>query len=177
MNSTPSGGCTRARILFQGLIELARESIRITTPYFLPDRSAREAMARAAKRGVKVQIITAGRNSDHPMARNLSRSLNRRLLLAGAEISEYEPAMIHAKIMTIDRCWSVIGSTNFDHRSFALNDEVNVAIFSTALASRIEEDFEADLRECQPLSLRKWKRRSVAERLEDTLTNVLINEE
>lgn len=177
VNSTPSGGCTRARILFQALIELARESIRITTPYFLPDRSAREAMARAAQRGVKVQIITAGQHSDHPMARNLSRSMNRRLLIAGAEISEYEPAMIHAKIMTIDKCWSVIGSTNFDHRSFALNDEVNIAIFSTALASRIEQDFQADLSECQPLSLRKWKRRSVAEHLEDALTSILINEE
>lgn len=177
VNSTPSGGCTRARILFQALIELARESIRITTPYFLPDRSARQAMARAAQRGVKVQIITAGRHSDHPMARNLSRSLNRRLLMAGAEIYEYEPAMIHAKIMTVDNCWSVIGSTNFDHRSFALNDEVNVAILSAALAHRIEKDFQEDLQGCRRVSLRQSKRRSAAERIEDALTGVLINEE
>ncbi|HET9743638.1 MAG TPA: phospholipase D-like domain-containing protein [Terriglobales bacterium] len=177
VNSAPSGGCTRSRILFQALLELARESIRITTPYFLPDRSAREAIARAAQRGVKVQIITAGKYSDHPLARKLSRSMDRKLLQAGVEIFEYEAAMIHAKIMNVDGCWSVIGSTNFDHRSFALNDEVNVAIFDRELVERIEQDFEEDVRHSQQLDRQDWRARSVAERAEDALARILIREE
>ena len=110
----------------------ARETIRITTPYFLPDRSARAALVDAVrKRGVQVQILTAGPKIDHPFIRRLSLPSSRHLLDAGAEIYDYQPAMIHAKLMTVDGQWSVVGSTNFDHRSFALNDEVNLAVAQT----------------------------------------------
>ena len=118
VSSTPRGGGTQARILFQALIKSARQTIRITTPYFLPDRSARRALAEAARdRGVKVQILTAGPHIDHPIVRTMSRHSSRHLLEAGAEIFEYQPAMIHAKLMTVDGQWNVVGSTNFDHRS------------------------------------------------------------
>ena len=151
--STPHGGGTQARILFQALTQSARKSIRITTPYFLPDHSARRALAEAARRGVEVQILTAGPRIDHPTVRKLSRDSSRRLLEAGAELFEYQPAMIHAKLMTVDEQWSVVGSANFDHRSFALNDEVNLAVLDSALAATIEGDFRDDLRESQPLTV------------------------
>ncbi|HEX4067289.1 MAG TPA: phospholipase D-like domain-containing protein [Acidobacteriaceae bacterium] len=150
--STPHGGGTQARILFQALIKSARKSLRITTPYFLPDRSARAALIEAARRGIAVQILTAGPHIDHPMVRKLSRQSSRRLLEAGAEIFEYQPAMIHAKLMTVDGEWSVAGSTNFDHRSFALNDEVNLAVLDRDVAAGIERDFEEDLRESRRLT-------------------------
>jgi len=151
VTSTPRGGGTSARILFQALINSARNNILITTPYFLPDRSARQALIEAIrKRGVTVQILTAGSHIDHPMIRRLSHRSVRHLLEAGAEIYEYGPSMIHAKLMTVDGLWSVVGSTNFDHRSFALNDEVNLAVLDRQLAATIEADFFDDLKQsCQ----------------------------
>jgi cardiolipin synthase len=159
VQSTPHGGGTQARILFQALIRSAQRSLRITTPYFLPDRSARKALEEAARRGVRVQILTAGPHIDHPIVRKLSRESSRRLLRAGAEIFEYEPAMIHAKLMTVDGKWSVVGSTNFDHRSFGLNDEVNLAVLDGETAAGIELDFEKDLQQSQALTLQMLENR------------------
>src|SRR3954454_18827420 len=116
--STPSSsmGSTRARVLFQTLTAAARKSIYITTPYFLPDRSMREELVRAIKRGVTVKIIVPGMHSDHALTRSSGRSAYGDLLKAGAEIYEYEASMIHAKITIIDGLWSVVGSTNLDNR-------------------------------------------------------------
>lgn len=152
VSSTPHGGGTQARILFQALINSARHTIRITSPYFLPDRSARQALASAVQdRGVAVQILTAGVRIDHPVIRQLSHHSVRHLLQAGAEIFEYGPCMIHAKLMTVDGMWNVVGSTNFDHRSFALNDEVNLAVLDRELATTIEADFFEDLKQSRKL--------------------------
>lgn len=166
VNSSPSmGRSTRARILFQMLIACARESILVTTPYFLPDRSVREEMVRAiTERGVKVSIIVPGKKSDHALTRNSSRRLYGDLLRAGAQIHEYEAAMIHAKTLVIDGVWSVIGSTNFDNRSFGLNDEVNLAAFDEKLAARIAEDFQHDLAASRAVSYEEWQRRPLFER-------------
>jgi cardiolipin synthase len=164
--STPHGGGTQAHILFQALIQSARKCIRITTPYFLPDRSARQALIDAIRRrGVAVEILTAGPKIDHPFIRNLSRHSSRRLLEAGARIFEYQPAMIHAKLMTVDEQWCVLGSTNFDHRSFALNDEVNLAALDPALARTIEADLRDDLTHSRPLTLRELGQRTLLTRL------------
>lgn len=153
VSSTPRGGGTQARILFQALIRSAQKSIRITTPYFLPDRSARRALEEAAsKRGVQVQILTAGPHIDHPIVHTVSRHSTRQLIRAGAEVYDYLPSMIHAKLMTIDEQWCVVGSTNFDHRSFALNDEVNMAVLDRELARVIESDFAEDLKQSRRLT-------------------------
>jgi cardiolipin synthase len=167
VSSTPRGGGTQARILFQALIKSARQSIRVTTPYFLPDRSARHALVEAVKRGVQVQILTAGPGIDHPYIRTLSRHSSRHLLRGGAEIFEYLPSMIHAKLMTVDGQWNVIGSTNFDHRSFALNDEVNMAVLDRELAAIIEADFFEDLQQSRPLTLTMLRERTPLGKLEE----------
>ena len=170
VSSTPHGGGTRARILFQTLISSARQSIRITTPYFLPDRSARSALINAARRGVRVQILTAGPRIDHPIVRRLSMQSSRDLIKAGAQIYDYQPSMIHAKLMTIDHLWSVVGSTNFDHRSFGLNDEVNLAALDPTLASVIDADQDADIQQSRPLTLKEIRRRMFL----GNLPNVLL---
>lgn len=167
VSSTPRGGGTGARILFQALIKCARETIHITTPYFLLDRSARRALVEAVGRGVDVKVLTAGPRIDHPYIRTLSRHSSRRLLRGGASIFEYQPAMIHAKLMTVDGMWAVMGSTNFDHRSFALNDEVNLAVLDRELVAVMEADFAADLEQSQPLSLSMLRERSPLGELED----------
>jgi cardiolipin synthase len=166
VNSSPSTGrSTRARILFQMLLASAQESILITTPYFLPDRSARAEMVRAIReRGVKIQIVVPGKGSDHALTRSSSRRLYGDLLQAGAQIYEYEPTMNHAKTLVIDGMWSVVGSTNFDNRSFGINDEVNLAAFDKKLAARITEDFVRDCEESKAVNYEEWRRRSIFER-------------
>ena len=174
VSSTPHGGGTQARVLFQALVKSARQSIRITTPYFLPDHSARAALIEAVrKRGIQVQILTAGPHIDHPVIRRVSRRGSRHLLQAGAEIFEYQPAMIHAKLMTVDGQWSVFGSTNFDHRSFALNDEVNMAVLDRDLAAVIEGDFFDDLKQSRRLTLEMLERRSVLGKIEAVTDHAL----
>ena len=176
VSSTPSGGGTHARILFQALIKSAKKNIVITTPYFLPDRSARHALEEASQRGVKVRILVAGPHIDHPAIRRMSRHDSRHLLQAGAKIFEYQPAMIHAKIMVVDERWSVFGSTNFDHRSFALNDEINVATIDRRLAETLVDQFEDDLKQSRELTLEMLKSRKLTSRAE-LLAGALLERE
>ncbi|MEK6321356.1 MAG: phospholipase D-like domain-containing protein [Acidobacteriota bacterium] len=175
IDSSPSvGSSTRARLLFQTLFASARKSIYITTPYFLPDRGAREEMVKAIEeRGVEIKILTPGKHADHLLTRTSSRRLYGELLKAGAEIYEYKPSMMHAKVMIVDGVWSVVGSTNLDNRSFALNDEVNLAALQPDLAARLQEDFASDLAESASVSYDEWKRRSLFERAHEWLGWVL----
>lgn len=160
VNSTPtSGGSTRARVLMQSLIASAHKSILITTPYFLPDDSLSDELVKAEKRGVQVKLITPGKKSDHMVTRSSSQRSYGKLLEAGIQIYEYQPAMIHAKILIVDGVWSVVGSTNFDNRSFGLNDEVNMAVFDQAFASRLAQDFSNDLAESKQISYQEWAHR------------------
>jgi len=170
INSTPTmGGSTRARVLFQLLVVAARRTIDITTPYFLPDRNLAQSLCHAVERGVRIRILVPGQKSDHLLTRSTSRARYGKLLEAGAEIYEYEPAMIHAKVLVVDDLWAVVGSTNFDNRSFGLNDEVNLAACDTELAARLECDMAADLKESCRVTLQQWQRRPVTERAPELL--------
>lgn len=175
VNSSPGmGRSTRARMLFQTLLASAQKSIHITTPYFLPDKSARAELIRAvSERGVELKIITPGKKSDHLLTYSSGRRLFGDLLKAGARIYEYQPAMIHAKILIIDGIWSVVGTTNFDNRSFGLNDEVNLAARDQSLAERLEEDFAKDLSASREITYEEWNRRSIFERAHEILGWVL----
>lgn len=175
VNSSPSAGrSTRARMLFQTLLASAQRSILITTPYFLPDRSARDELVRAVReRGVEVRVIAPGEHSDHTLVRRSSRRLYGDLLRAGASIYEYEAAMIHTKSMIVDHEWCVVGSTNFDNRSFGLNDEVNMAVFNRTLAARLQEDFTRDLAHSRPVSLEEWEGRPYLERAHEQVGRLL----
>ena len=166
VGSSPTfGGSTRNRMLYQTLLAAAQRSIHITTPYFLPDRSARSELVRAIReRGVKVVILTPGRHADHLLTRRSSRRLYGQLLRAGASIYEYQPSMLHAKVLVVDGTWSVVGSTNFDNRSFGLNDEVNLAAYCPELATHLEEDFARDLAQSRQVNYQTWRRRPFFER-------------
>jgi cardiolipin synthase A/B len=171
VNSTPTiGGSTRARVLFQLLLASARRTISITTPYFLPDKSLTHELCRAIEeRDVRVRILVPGRKSDHLLTRSTSRGAYGPLLKAGAEVYEYQPAMIHAKVLVVDELWTVVGSTNFDNRSFGLNDEVNLAVRDVALAKRMESDLAHDLLESRRITLDEWRHRPVTERAPELL--------
>lgn len=171
VQSTPSaGGSTRARMLYQMLLASATKSIHITTPYFLPDRSMSDELVRALEeRGVEVKILVPGKKSDHLLTRSSSRMAYGRLLKKGARIFEYQPAMIHAKVLIIDGVWSVLGSTNFDNRSFGINDEVNLAVRDERVAERLQQDFARDLAHSQEITLDTWRKRPVFERVPELL--------
>lgn len=172
-SSLTSGQSTRARMLYQTLLATAKERVDITTPYFLPDRGLREEMIRAVERGVKLTIVCPGRHNDHLLTRRASRRLYGQLLKAGAEIYEYKKSMLHTKTLVVDGRWSVFGSTNLDHRSFSINDEVNVASSDPLLAARFREDFVQDLAISRRISYEKWKRRPLTERFSEGLGRLL----
>ncbi len=171
VNSTPTvGGSTRARILFQLMVASAKSSIDITTPYFLPDSNLTEELVRAVQeRHVRVRIVVPNKRTDHLLTRSASRRGYGALLRAGAELYEYRPAMIHAKVLLIDGLWSVVGSTNFDPRSFGINDEVNMAVRGRETAERLARDFEVDVAESRKLSYDEWVHRPVLERVPELL--------
>jgi len=175
VNSTPSGGGgTRARMLFQVLLASATKTIHITTPYFLPDRSVIDELVRAVReRNVEVVVLVPGKRSDHMLTRSSSRHAYGKLLKAGASIHEYEPSMIHAKILLIDGIWGVVGSTNFDNRSFGINDEVNLAARDPEFTQRLQQDFANDLAHSRKVTYQEWKRRPVLERAPELLGWVL----
>lgn len=175
VDSTPSmGRATRARMLFQTLLASAQKSIHITTPYFLPDVSVRKELVRAVKeRGVDVKIIVPGKHSDHLLTRRSSRRLYGDILKAGGKIYEYEAGMIHVKSMIVDGIWGVVGSTNFDPRSFGINDEVNFAANDTEFAARLEVDFAADLANSKVVTHKRWNARSIFERAHEWLGSII----
>jgi cardiolipin synthase len=164
-SSPTAGGMTRARILFQLLIASAKKSIHITTPYLLPDKSLSDELVRAVReRGVEVKIVVPGRRSDIWLTRTSSRREYGKLLQAGARLFEYDPAMIHAKILLVDNLWGVVGSTNCDYRSFGLNDEVNLVARHSEFVQRLEQDFEADVAHSRQITYEEWRHRNVFER-------------
>lgn len=141
----------------------------ISSPYFLPDRSVLRELAAAVRRGVRVDVILPVRLNNHPIARRASRRRYGALLRAGVRLHEYQPSMMHAKILIVDQIWSVVGSTNFDNRSFGLNDEVNLAVQGQTLARRLEVDFVADLTRCKQVTADEWQLRPIGERVLATL--------
>jgi cardiolipin synthase len=172
--STPSEArVTRARLLLQTLVASARKSIRIQTPYFVPDRSARRELVRAAERGVDVDIVVVGAWNNHKVTRLASRARYGALLRAGVKIREYAPSMNHTKTFVIDEHVSVVGSSNWDNRSASLNDEVNLVLSSDAVAARLLEDFAKDASESQLVTFESWRRRGLLERLAGPIASLL----
>ncbi len=164
--SSPSQGrSTPARILYQVLLGGARKSIYISTPYFLPDKGALRALHDARKRGVDVTILVPNGRNDHTLTRAASRTYYGELLKEGAKVYEYQPSMLHQKMMIVDGEWSVVGSTNFDSRSFQLNDEVNLAALDSGLAGELTRLFENDLRQSKEITYDQWRKRPPWERV------------
>lgn len=176
--STPTEArATRARLLLQTLIASARQSIRVQTPYFVPDRSARRELIRAAERGVKVDIIVPGSWNNHKATRLASRARYGDLLRAGVVFREYGPSMIHTKTLVVDGYTCVVGSSNWDNRSTSLNDEINLVISSEGLAARLGEDFERDAAQSRTITYEDWRRRGVLEKVAGLFAGTFARQE
>ena len=165
VKSSPSDRATTSRVVFQMLIEGADEEVRISTPYFLPDRALRRALVEVASRGVEVSIVVPGSTTDQRWVRYASRRMWGPLLQAGIRIHEYRGSMMHAKVLIVDGIWAVLGTTNMDNRSFEHNDEVNVAMHDAAVAARLMDDYRRDLGDSDEITLARWQARPVWEKI------------
>jgi cardiolipin synthase len=159
--SSPEGGSSAVRILHYLAIVCAQEKLYIANAYFIPDNAAVDIILDARKRGVDVKIMVPGEHNDMWVARHGSIHLYGRLLEAGVEIYEYQPTMLHQKMMVVDGFWVTVDTTNFDNRSFALNEESNVCLHDAGLAEQLERTFVEDLRRCRRVDLEAWKKRGL----------------
>jgi cardiolipin synthase len=163
--SSPSGGSESMELMYLLIISAAARTIDLSAAYFVPDEISRDAIVDAVKRGVRVRIITPGPHTDAETVRRASRALWGDLLAAGAEIYEYQPTMYHAKVLVVDDLLVSVGSTNFDDRSFRLNDEASLNIFDEQFARRQVEIFERDLALSRRMTLERWRSRPLAEKV------------
>ena len=162
--SNPTAGASNVKLLYLLSIAAARERIDIQSPYFILDESSRWALGEARKRGVHVRIVTDGDITDSMPVKYSSREGYQQLLDWGVEIHEYQPTMMHVKAMMVDGSWSVIGSANFDNRSFELNDELTIVVADRGLAAALTRDFEADMTKSTKLDAATWRKRSLLEK-------------
>lgn len=165
--SSPEAGASTVRVMYYLSIVCARTSIFIANPYFVPDDAGKDALIEAKKRGVDVRIMVSGIHNDNWLARKNSVRLYGALLEAGIEILEFNRTMLHHKTMVVDSLWATVGTTNFDNRSFAHNEENNVCVYDAAWATRLHDVFLHDVAGCDRVTMDGWRRRgSVTKALE-----------
>jgi cardiolipin synthase A/B len=162
--SSVDGGSQSMHLMYLLSIAAASKSIDLSMAYFVPDELALDALVDALKRGVKVRIIMPGSGTDVPLVRRASRALWGPILQAGAEIYEYQPTMYHCKVLVVDGLWTSVGSTNFDNRSFRLNDEANLNVHDREFALRQLADFENDRARSRRITYTEWANRPLKEK-------------
>jgi cardiolipin synthase len=162
--SSPDGGSESMQMMYLLAITAATRTIDLCSAYFVPDQITRDALVTARERGVRIRIIMPGKHTDEHAVRRASRGLWGDLLRAGAEMYEYQPTMFHCKLMIVDGMMTSVGSTNFDVRSFRLNDEANLNVYDSQFAERMTRVFEADLARSRRTTLDQWLARPRIER-------------
>src|SRR5688500_15641313 len=171
--SSPSEGSESARLMYLMSIASAGRSVRIANAYFVPDDLSVQTLVDARRRGVRVEIIVPGEHVDTDVTRRAGRSRWGALLEAGAEIYEYKPTMYHCKVMIVDDLWTSVGSTNFDNRSFRLNDEANLNVYDAEFARDQVIVFEQDKGRSRRVTLDEWKNRPWTEKLKERAAGLL----
>jgi cardiolipin synthase len=155
--SNPTAGASNVKLLYLLAIGAARKTLDIQSPYITLDESTRWSLAEARKRGVRVRILCEGDITDAMPVKHASREGYQELLDQGIEIYEYQPTMMHTKVVMVDEAFSVVGTANFGNRSFELNDELTVAVFDPELARTLIADFEKDTQVSKKLEAATWK--------------------
>jgi cardiolipin synthase A/B len=169
-------GDTNVESLYYLAIASARESLDLTAAYFAPRPAFTDALADTARRGVGLRILVPGPHIDKEFVRVAGRDAYDELLDAGARIFEYQPTMLHAKTMVVDGAWSLVGTVNFDNRSFQLHDEVTLGVWDQRFAGLLTEQFERDLESAEQLDPERWAKRGVGERLSEAATRLIRRE-
>lgn len=174
--SSPEAGASAVRTMYYLSIVSARRSIAIANPYFVPDETAVETLVEAKRRGVDVRILVSGVRNDNWLARHNSVRLYGTLLDAGIEIREYNRTMLHHKVMVVDGVWATVGTTNFDNRSFAHNEESNICFHDRELAAQLSREFEADAAVSDRVELVAWRRRGVLDKAQELMASILTEQ-
>ena len=164
-SSSPSGGGESMRLMYLLSITAARHAIRLSASYFVPDALTIRTLVQARERGVEVQVIVPGGYIDSETVRRASRAKWGALLEAGVEIYEYRPTMFHCKVMVVDEVLVSVGSTNFDNRSFSLNDEANLNVYDIGFAREQVAVFQRDRAHAHRVSFDEWRHRPWREKL------------
>ncbi len=154
-------------------ISAAEQTLDLEMAYFVPDQLARDTILAATKRGVRVRIIVPGKHIDTETVRHASRAVWGELLKAGVEIFEYSPTMFHCKVMIVDGYMVSVGSTNFDNRSFRLNDEANLNIYDEPFATLQLQIFDTDVGHARRVSYSEWQARPLSEKFWDYAAHIL----
>ena len=172
-SSSPSSGSESMQLMYHLAITAAERSIDLSVAYFVPDELTQKHLMDALARGVRVRFITPGEHTDTDTVKAASRATWGPLLQAGALIYEYQPTMYHCKVMIVDQLLVSVGSTNFDNRSFRLNDEANLNVYDAAFARRQTEVFEDDLKRSRRVTYEEWLNRPLREKAHEKLTGWL----
>jgi len=173
VSSASGDAVSSVAMLYTIAIACARREVLIQNPYFAPNPGVCELFAMLVDRGVKVRLMVPGRHTDSPFVRRAGQHLYGKLLEAGVELYEYDRTLLHQKVVVIDEHWSHVGSTNFDARSLALNEEIGVGILDRDIARELKEAFEHDLAFCRHLRLEQWRHRPIPGRLFDRFAYLL----
>jgi cardiolipin synthase len=174
--SAAEKGSTDAEQLFYSAIAGARSRIWLTTAYFAPRRAFVDALCGAARRGVDVRVVTNGPHIDKQLVRQAGRRCYQRLLDCGVRVFEYQRTMLHAKVLLVDDRWSTVGSINFDNRSFALNDELNISFQDPSLVTVFEKHFIGDLGDSYELDADGWRARPLPSRAREVASALVRRE-
>jgi cardiolipin synthase len=175
--ASPTGSVSTVQILYYLAIMAARREVIIQNPYLLPDDDALRAIDSAVSRGVKVWIMVPSVDAtDNAIVQHASHHRFGHLLKRGVRIWEYDKTLLHQKVMIVDGLWSSVGSTNFDARSFEINDEINVGVVDPAVAAQLRAAFFEDLKFARERRLQEWKNRPLFHKLQDGLA-YLANEQ
>ena len=167
--SSPREGSDSVRLMYMLAIAAARHEILVGNAYFVPDSLAERELIDAARRGVRIRIVMPGEHTDSRVVRWASRARWGKLLEAGIELYEYRPTMYHCKVFVVDRLLLSVGSTNFDSRSFRLNDEANLNVLDAGLAASQAAMLEADVAKARRYTLEDWRRRPLRQRLRERI--------
>lgn len=171
--TSPRGDVSPIALLYWIALNVARTRVDIVTPYFLPDDAVVEAMVDAAERGVSVRLLVPGERNDSRLVRAASLLRYEALLEGGVQLYEFQPTMLHVKAILVDDAWAVIGSANFDNRSFELNDEIVLLVADTTLVRRLEQGLRRDLERSIAVELDGVRSRSLFARLRSRLSMML----
>ena len=165
--SSPAGGSESMHLMYLMSIAAAEHSLDLAAAYFIPDDLISKALVAARHRGVRIRVLMPGKNTDSDAARVASKASWGPLLLAGVEMYEYEPTMFHNKMLIVDHEMVSVGSTNFDLRSFQLNDEASLNVYNHAFAERMTAVFEQDLNPTRRYTYDQWKKRPWKEKFKE----------
>jgi cardiolipin synthase A/B len=169
VRSSPERGSLPMYMMYLFAISSAQRAIYLTNPYFVPDAGITSALIDARARGVRIVLLLPG-DIDHEIVEAASRAGFGRLLDAGVEIYEYQAGLLHAKTMTIDGEWAMVGSANMDNRSLALNNEISLVAYDREVAGRLQSIFEEDLSHSRAIDVQAWRTRSLWKRFWESLS-------